>query len=38
MSYGQNTRATSNFSRPVETGEYMVDIQTQAEMGRVLLE
>jgi predicted RNA-binding protein with TRAM domain len=27
MSYGQNTRATSNFSRPVETGkEYMVDI------------
>jgi predicted RNA-binding protein with TRAM domain len=27
MSYGQNTRAASNFSKPVETGkEYMVDI------------
>ena len=27
MSYGQNTRTTSGFSKPVETGkEYMVDI------------
>jgi predicted RNA-binding protein with TRAM domain len=27
MSYGQNTRATSSFSKPVETGkEYTVDV------------
>jgi predicted RNA-binding protein with TRAM domain len=27
MSYGQNTRTTNSFSKPVETGkEYMVDI------------
>ena len=34
MSYGQNTRAASNFSKPVETGkEYTVDITDTGRSG-----
>jgi predicted RNA-binding protein with TRAM domain len=34
MSYGQNTRTTSSFSRPVETGkEYTVDVTDTGKSG-----
>jgi len=34
MNYGQNTRTTSGFSRPVETGkEYTVDITDTGRTG-----
>jgi predicted RNA-binding protein with TRAM domain len=34
MSYGQNTRTTSGFSKPVETGkEYTVDITDTGRTG-----
>ena len=34
MSYGQNTRTTSGFSKPVETGkEYTVDITDTGRSG-----